>query len=1781
VKHGAKINVQDKDGDTPLHGAASMGHAEVVTVLIRSDADLSKANNLGLTPIHQAENAGHRNVALAITNSRDPHTGKTPLFELVEELSMDPPPERVREIEDTVHDYIQCDADVNIEVDGSTPLLLAILHGYEDIAADLIKHGADVNHGHPLLAAAVEICNAGTPAAALDHTSSGPMPPSRWAFLHRTAALLVQYGADVNARLDGHSPLEMAMQGGCSEFAEMLLASNAQFCPSIFFESLKELQTPIPDARRHFIEEMSSTFIESGSMDLSSPMEDGNTPLELAIKGEQPEVALKLINAGCDININNPLNGILSVLKARGPKSPSGPVFQEAALAIIEKRPATLDEDVNGVSCMDLAIDLGLPDIAEGILDAGIDVNHHAYFTNGMKELAQIGVPQNEIEAERFEFLENVSMMLLDAGSGVNVIDEEGNSPMELAIEANSHAIVEQLLKPTEAARMQRVNVDKKNALGETVLIQCLKAMTEDDAMDDERYDFLEATALRLVDYGADHANALQFAVQASHEAMVDILMEKDVDLNVFIEDPVKRKFPDEQVVLSYFPNGHPEPEEKSHAEMEAIPEGAPWGHKIEEHDLGDGVVFCEAGPGKGAKLLWMMGRRRAPYPLLYSMMLELEDLILNQKSGERMEFLKKTAARFIEAGAKVKIFHDGRALLDVVINTDELQLTERVMDKLPNDIDLLDVATGSTVLYRLLTQRKMRIESGDHAMKVLVAQREDFVHDVASLLLSRGAELHVSGPHGSLFDCAIGCGSWEVCGLILEQSRMYGFCDAGDVPFLHKVIAALGSEFVAEAGDDAKAVVETMAINLVDRDCDVDQEWAGKQPLDVAASNGSVRLFTYLLDKGAHYSRTVIHTMLHELIETQAEQRKAEETITDAEELKKDVTRLQERIKFLVKATIKLIDHGTADVDVEVNGETPLTLAVQADEKMIIQQIIEKSHKLGYDSYLEGCMSGRQLLDSVVAELANEEHCSDEKMDYFKNVLPGLANRGWFVLQETMAACGHDNYQANEVVLHAINRGAKPAAPNPECMNETPLHAAAANGLKTIAVKLLELGAPVDAKNDVAETPLIKACLKGRINLIELLLQHGADVNARASGTFCNMGPLHIAAAIEMPAMVEVLLRQTGLDVNILGHYGRSALHEAFYTSQTHPEVSEELVYALLDAQANVNMQDVDGKTPLMLAARHGSMPLVRQMMERGADVTLTDNVGNAVYDYAVMGNQHAVYTFITRREPLPESNQKRVIMHAIRAGMNELLEELIEVGGGISVLKTHMGPHPVVINVTWDEPLWWAAYFGKADLVEKLLKAGVNVAVTDSHHRNLFHWCSMWGLPQHSKVLEVLCAAQSPAADATDLSGQTPYDVAVACGNAENAALLKSDHSSKGTMRKANSWAEAKQIAIEADQPYVDHEFDANLHSLCVSTELPSDINPRFSGVEWKRPNELIEDSKARLDLSHLSQVELGCCGNPWLLSSVLVGMETPYGLTTIFDVGSREIVNEGCYSFTFRFGGCEAKVLIDDRIPCLEGVPMYGGFGAGNNIAYMLVEKALAKLVGSFEGLQLGVSSDLFRVSDIGKALFEVVQPPEFVDDAELKELVQEVSKNACLLLLSSSCAMYGDHSSVETLTEITEFFTHEVEPAGMGVSQSQGQRHHWAAEPKRVLPGSGSCSCQEPVITIMVNVTSRVRVEVDTPESADNIRIYQTGADDPEHGPQPWNFIWRHAVPGSATEFDLMLQPSIYPYVLFFTQMGSESDTSKPVYFDLWSDKELIIQAVDNNEDLFQEISKLTS
>lgn len=75
-----------------------------------------------------------------------------------------------------------------------------------------------------------------------------------------------------------------------------------------------------------------------------------------------------------------------------------------------------------------------------------------------------------------------------------------------------------------------------------------------------------------------------------------------------------------------------------------------------------------------------------------------------------------------------------------------------------------------------------------------------------------------------------------------------------------------------------------------------------------------------------------------------------------------------------------------------------------------------------------------------------------------------------------------------------------------------TPLHRACYNNNVEIAKLLIQYGADVNARTLMQWTPLHSAAKWSNADCMALLLQHGADINAESEG---KQNPLHIAATV------------------------------------------------------------------------------------------------------------------------------------------------------------------------------------------------------------------------------------------------------------------------------------------------------------------------------------------------------------------------------------------------------------------------------------------------------------------------------------------------------------------------------------------------------------------------------------------------------------------------------------------------------------------------------------------
>jgi ankyrin len=205
------------------------------------------------------------------------------------------------------------------------------------------------------------------------------------------------------------------------------------------------------------------------------------------------------------------------------------------------------------------------------------------------------------------------------------------------------------------------------------------------------------------------------------------------------------------------------------------------------------------------------------------------------------------------------------------------------------------------------------------------------------------------------------------------------------------------------------------------------------------------------------------------------------------------------------------------------------------------------------------------------------------------------------------------------DLVSALLRAGAKAGAANRYGM--TPLLLAASNGHASIVDALLKAGARADGAGPEGETPLMVAARAGNVAAVNLLLEAGAAVNAKEQ--WQGQTALMWAAAENHGAVVRALAAR-GAEVN-----GRS-------------NVLEPPTRDILDFRTDKNGQALQtllttfprgGLTPLLFAARQGSLDAVRALAEAGADLNLADPEGITPLVLAIRNGHYDVAALLVDR--------------------------------------------------------------------------------------------------------------------------------------------------------------------------------------------------------------------------------------------------------------------------------------------------------------------------------------------------------------------------------------------------------------------------------------------------------------------------------------------------------------------------------------------------------------------
>ncbi|XP_066603546.1 rabankyrin-5 [Prorops nasuta] len=432
----------------------------------------------------------------------------------------------------------------------------------------------------------------------------------------------------------------------------------------------------------------------------------------------------------------------------------------------------------------------------------------------------------------------------------------------------------------------------------------------------------------------------------------------------------------------------------------------------------------------------------------------------------------------------------------------------------------------------------------------------------------------------------------------------------------------------------------------------------------------------------------------------------------------------------------IFLLDNG-ADMNARTkNGETPLQLSVHYR----LSEVVEALCKRGVNTSV-GC----PLWDALDSE---QEDTASILVKYGAD--PDCWGPGPDGCQQTLLHKALDENK-EEIAQFLIRSGCDlntPRKPGPDGSggdeardNCTPLHLCCQWGLELVVQTLIEHGADVNARDSDGKTPIHIAIHNQHSQIINLLLCHpNIDLNKRDKK---NLTPFATALTVRNNKAAQAILEKLPKAAEHLDNKGRNFLHTAIQKNDM------ESILFLLSIQVDVNsrVNDVTQTPPLHLATVSGNEMLVRSFILAGARVNDTD------------------------------ANRNTALHAAAKAGHAVIVSALLQNNINFDA-----------VNADGDNALHVAMREGHVSVVKALLtECTLDAEVINLKGRNPLHELARYGRDNAATICEFFleCMSNYPVNNA-DLDGNTPLLIAYMKGNGNLCRTLVKSGACLGSMNK-----------------------------------------------------------------------------------------------------------------------------------------------------------------------------------------------------------------------------------------------------------------------------------------------------------------------------------------------------------------------------------------------------------
>ena len=244
--------------------------------------------------------------------------------------------------------------------------------------------------------------------------------------------------------------------------------------------------------------------------------------------------------------------------------------------------------------------------------------------------------------------------------------------------------------------------------------------------------------------------------------------------------------------------------------------------------------------------------------------------------------------------------------------------------------------------------------------------------------------------------------------------------------------------------------------------------------------------------------------------------------------------------------------------------------------------------------------------------------------------------------------------------------------------MSKTAMYLALENENTSMVQMLIKAGADLNMPSYchtycTYEKPIVTTARLQRLDLVELLLDHGAQLEGRPGTCAEGKTALQWAATYGDLHMAQVLYNR-GSDVNWIGQYFHTALHYATIAEKPH------MVQWLLERGAQVAING-DGRSPLHIAAVRGSLKIVQHLLKSKCEVDLRDNFSFTPFSLACLrGHLSIIHCLIEMSREGTHFDLDDGLHKASESGHVNTMRYLIDNGANVNALN-NLGESPLSV--------------------------------------------------------------------------------------------------------------------------------------------------------------------------------------------------------------------------------------------------------------------------------------------------------------------------------------------------------------------------------------------------------------------------------------------------------------------------------------------------------------------